>query len=416
MTRMAIFVPHQDDETNLVGNILAEFVKEYEVFIVYSSLDTDKKKAEIRIREAIAACGVYGIDKSHITFLGFSDTPNKAGHHFYTDGDESITDRLYEILIKIKPEIIIGTDFDFHSDHRMLSLALDDAVRRAIKTIKDYYPEYLKGFCYDTAYYGVDDYSASSLGEMRINGSLLGNPSYRWENRISIKSNQPNGFIFNKLAYKALSCHKSQHAILHARSVINADNVFWQKRTDNLLLKNAKVTTSSGNVSKLCDLKVIDTDDIITMDPLKIDFSKGLWIPNETDRNPWIKIEFGEEKTIEQIVLHGDPNNADKTKCEIELLANDNRFELNYLQPYGQESTININAIKCSCILIAVHTRNPISEIEVFESIKDSFFQEYKYHTKPVCCKSMDYIDSLIYKGIVFKEKIQRKLNEFKHN
>lgn len=44
------------------------------------------------------------------------------------------------------PEVIIGTDFDFHSDHRMVSLALDEAVFNIMNEIKTYTPLYLKDF------------------------------------------------------------------------------------------------------------------------------------------------------------------------------------------------------------------------------------------------------------------------------
>ena len=73
---------------------------------------------------------------------------------------------------------------------------------------------------------------------------------------------------------------------MHARKVINADNVFWKKRTDNLLIRDATITATSGDISKISDLQVIDTDDIITEDPLKIDYSKGLWKPHDSDLKP----------------------------------------------------------------------------------------------------------------------------------
>lgn len=48
LKKIIIFVPHQDDEINLVGNILDELVEHYSVYIVYSSLEMDSKKAETR--------------------------------------------------------------------------------------------------------------------------------------------------------------------------------------------------------------------------------------------------------------------------------------------------------------------------------------------------------------------------------
>ena len=317
MEKLVIFVPHQDDETNLAGNILSYLVKKYDVYVVYSSLEVNPDKASIRKKEAVNACAVYGIEKDNVIFLEFPDTPNRNGHHFFTDGDKSITLKFEEILRKLMPEVIIGTDFDFHSDHRMVSLALDEAVFNIMNEIQTYTPLYLKGFCYETAYYGVDDYSATDLKNTKVAKIPLSNVSYKWEDRISLNSQEKNGFIFFKTPFKALKCHKSQYAAMHARKVINADNVFWKKRTDNLLIRDATITATSGDISKISDLKVIDTDDIITEDPLKIDYSKGLWNPDDSDLEPCINIVFNGEKNVEQIVLHGSPTSDHIEKCNI---------------------------------------------------------------------------------------------------
>ena len=166
--KLVIFVPHQDDETNLAGNILSYLVKQYDVYVVYSSLDVNPDKALGRKQEARNACAVYGIEKDNVIFLGFPDTPNRNGCHFFTNVDRSIIQKFEEILRNLKPEVIIGTDFDFHSDHRMVSLALDEAVFNIMNENKTYTPLYLKGFCYETAYYGVDDYSATDLKKTEV--------------------------------------------------------------------------------------------------------------------------------------------------------------------------------------------------------------------------------------------------------
>ena len=56
MEKLVIFVPHQDDETNLAGNILSYLVKKYDVYVVYSSLEVNPDKASIRKKEAVNAC------------------------------------------------------------------------------------------------------------------------------------------------------------------------------------------------------------------------------------------------------------------------------------------------------------------------------------------------------------------------
>ena len=142
MNRVIVFVPHQDDETNLAGNILSALAEKYDTYVVYSSLEMEKSKARIREKEAINACFVYGITESHIIFLNYPDTPNREGYHYYTSGDKSIIKKIEKILISLKPEIIIGTDFDFHSDHRMLSLALDEAVHNVMIENQKYMPLY----------------------------------------------------------------------------------------------------------------------------------------------------------------------------------------------------------------------------------------------------------------------------------
>ena len=412
LKKIIIFVPHQDDEINLVGNILDELVKHYSVYIVYSSLEMDSKKAEIRKKEAMNSCMLYGIEANHIKFLGFPDTPNSSGKHYFTDGDVEIVNKIYEVIESIKPDIIIGTDFDFHSDHRMLSLALDEALCKILKRFADYKPIYLKGFCYETAYYGVEDYSASALENTKSKSKQLSNVSYRWEDRLSISNNHKNCFIFQQKAFKALKCHKSQYALLHARSVINSDNVFWQKRTDNLLLNNCHITASSGDVNKLCDLKVIDTKDIITVDPRKIDYTKGLWIPDENDLNPIINIQFDSEMNIHQIVLHGNPMNNEVELCNIKIIINHNIFSVEKLMPYGYPTILNVDNISCCHMEIRLLSKTCFSEIEIFENSNNK--QSLLHGNDRTNVKKstlIDHMDIFIFNGFVLIEKIKRKID-----
>jgi len=411
MGKLVIFVPHQDDETNLAGNILSYLVRQYDVYVVYSSLDANPDKARIRKQEARNACAVYGIKKENVIFLGLPDTPNRNGRHFFTDGDKSIILKFEEILRTLMPEVIMGTDFDFHSDHRMVSLALDEAVFNIMNKIKTYTPLYLKGFCYETAYYGVDDYSATDLKNTKVAKMPLSNVSYKWEDRISLNSQEKNSFIFLKTPFKALKCHKSQYAAMHARKVINADNVFWKKRTDNLLIRDATITATSGDISKISDLKVIDTDDIITEDPLKIDYSKGLWKPDDSDLKPCINIVFNGEKTVEQIVLHGSPTSDHIEKCNIEIYLGEQTVKVYSLMPYGQPTILNIDRVQCSHIEIRSLSQTCISEIEVFQPaqrIINKLNCVRQLNSKKI--KLVDFCDRCLFKGFILIEKVKRKI------
>lgn len=418
MKKLVLFVPHQDDETNLAGNILPCLTKEYDTYVIYSSLDVNKRLGQIRKKEALAACEVFGVRKKNIFFLEYPDTPNRCGSHFFSEGDRNIVQNLEGILRDLKPEIIIGTDFDFHCDHRMLSLALDEAVCNILREDRKYNPVYLKGFCYETAYYGVDDYSASALDDTRTVSDLMGNVSYNWEDRISVKGIEKKGFIFFRTAFKALRCHESQYAVMHARSVINADNVFWNKRTDNLLIRNAKLKASSGDVSKICDLKVIDTDDIISLDPLKIDYSNGLWKPDISDKSPCIYIDFVEITQIVQIVLHGDPMSNQKENCDIDIVfGDDNIKKVEYLMPYGRPTVINLD--KTACLHIEIRFLNPvcISEIELFSESEcdvDLLSNTSSGVSKKNRC--LDLFDRLMFNVYVLLLRIKRKVSRWNLN
>lgn len=413
MEKLIVFVPHQDDEINLVGNILFELVKKYEVYIVYSSLEIDKSKAEIRKRESFKACKIYGINKEHIIFLGYPDTFNKTGHHFFTDGNSFIINDFKNIIESLYPQIIIGTDFDFHSDHRMLSLALDEAMRNVLLENKNYHPKYLKGFCYETAYYGIEDYSASALEQTKVKSNLLGNVSYRWEDRISIKSHERNGFILFKKAYKALKCYSSQCAVLHARSIINADNIFWEKRTDNLMLF-AKIYSNNNLVPSLNDFMVIDTNDIITIDQKLINYSKGVW--QSKGKSTEIIIKWPQKVRIDRLVFHGNPNLA--IKKELCVCVNNEQgnkiCEINSINEYGRATQIIFDAVECDTLKIICESRDKIIELSEIEAylgdsllvLQSTFIDNKVYKTN----KLIDYFDQLIFKTVVLKTKVKRKI------
>lgn len=380
MEKCLIFVPHQDDETNIAGNVLGRLNESYEVFIVYSSIDCDSKIARIRKKEAIAACDVWGINQSHIIFLNYPDTPNRKGKHFYSDiKNRKIVCDIEELIMLYMPELIIGVDFDSHSDHRMISLAVDEAIGKVIKWQyqnrgyeKSYIPTVLKGFAYETAYYGPKDYCASNLGDTDIKTKNLANPSFEWERRISIKSDEKVQLIWRRKAYKALKCHHSQYAILHADSVINADNVFWQKRTDNLLFNNnVKVITSSGNAKKLTDFMVLDTKDIITENPREIDYSYANWKPSDDDNLPSVFVSFGELTDVDHLVLHGSLNDEEDRMIHGAVYINNELITIvNQIRAYGRATYVKIGRknVRSIRILFSPDDNIELCELEIFNN------------------------------------------------
>jgi len=74
-----------------------DVLTQYEVYVLYSSIDTNPRHAIVRKQEATAACAVWGINREHIIFLDYPDTANKVGTHFYTDGDKRIEESMQTI-------------------------------------------------------------------------------------------------------------------------------------------------------------------------------------------------------------------------------------------------------------------------------------------------------------------------------
>ena len=50
MRKMLLVGPHHDDEINLAGNILDRLERDYEVFVLYSSLDIREKQGMTRTK------------------------------------------------------------------------------------------------------------------------------------------------------------------------------------------------------------------------------------------------------------------------------------------------------------------------------------------------------------------------------
>ena len=144
---------------------------------------------------------------------------------------------------------------------------------------------------------------------------------------------------------------------------------------------------------------------------MKIDYSKGLWKPDDSDLNPCINIAFKEEKTIEQIVLHGSPMIDHIEKCNIEIHLGERILRVDSLMPYGQPTILNIDMVQCSQIEIRLLSKTYISEIEVFQPVQ-------RNENKLRCVRQInsnsnkwiDFCDRCLFKGFVLIEKVKRKM------
>lgn len=335
---LMVIVPHEDDEINIAGTVIdgarAEGMRVICVFVTNGDY---QYIPEVRLNEAVQALAVLGVPEEDIVFLGYPDggahaersvfihgqtkpvvingrmetcgTPQKAEfcmkewriHHTWT-WDHLLLD-LRTVILKYAPEGIIAVDFEKHPDHRMVSMAFEKAMSDILnRSCNAYQPVVLKAFAYNTAFEGVQDFYQSNLLSAKINPDTLllpgqmDNPGFEWGERLRFpvpEACRTQDLGKNKM-FRALTCHMSQKAMRRAERLINGDQVFWQKRTDNLCFMG-RVTVSSGEGKYLHDFQTINTRDIA---PPQVTYEEYLWIPDSADRHPWCRCDFLQPQDI----------------------------------------------------------------------------------------------------------------------
>lgn len=157
--KMLLVVPHPDDEMLVGGSALYQFAqdKDWETFVLYTTEGAALHESpEVRMKEAARALKVMGIPESQIIFLGYGNewqgqyniynAPedlelvslkgkrqtfalrshpeycfHKTGeHHKFTRYNYKRD--LQDVILAIKPEIIIAVDVDDHQEHMATSL------------------------------------------------------------------------------------------------------------------------------------------------------------------------------------------------------------------------------------------------------------------------------------------------------
>ena len=312
MKKAIIFAPHQDDEINIAGGILSSLLaNNIEVKVVYSTNGDYCTKASTRISECKKALKVFGISEENIYFMGYSDQTREEDTHLYMTEKNSIwkskknimktyhpfgeneVSMIYEkkhhefnkdnfikdivyVLEDYKPDYIYCIDFDSHADHRALSLSVEKAIGLLINKHIDYRPIIYKAFAYPTFYYGYKDLNNINIKSTAFKTEPysycdMENPYYSWASRIRFPVSEKvcNKFLLKNKVFSALNCHKSQCINGRASSTINGDQIFWQRRTDNLL-NESKLTVTSGNMEKLHDFMLFDCNNIMGGDSKKV--------------------------------------------------------------------------------------------------------------------------------------------------
>lgn len=338
--RVMLLVPHQDDDINVLGGVMEEYVKYgSEVYVVFSTNGDYYDLAEQRYREAITALGRVGIPKEQILFLGYGDQWNPDGPHLYNaepgqvmtsfigrqetygtqakaayrEGNPYTVDSFLAdveaVILEYLPDVIYCVDYDYNIDHRALSLGFEKVMGRILNTQQDYRPMVFKGFAYNSAWASEKDFYEENLLSTKNVFEMPEDPLpgvFRWGDRVRlpVQGESLSRSVISAKNYKVLSDYASQNANMRSDRIINSDKVFWQRQTESLCY-GATVTTSSSNPELLRDFMLLESRDLKGNGDFPYD---GVWIPAETDGEKQVRVTFSEPQRVDTIVLYDHPD------------------------------------------------------------------------------------------------------------
>ncbi len=346
-TRVLILAPHPDDEINIAGNMILNLAAaKAEIFVAYSTNGDFENPAEIRAQEAVDALKILGVPGENIIFLGYGDTFNGKGNphifsaetptkspagHVETYAAKNFVDYakktfgkhspytrenfkrdLKNLLLELRANIIFCVDFDSHADHRALSVLFEEVLGEILSARNDYRPEVYKKFAYATAFTAAPDFYATNLRATKkpklgetdtYDFDFIDRANYVWENRVRFPvaetCRQP--ILKDNPVAEAIFAHKSQRNEWNALRILNSDEIFFERRTDSQTF-SAKIGATSGDASKVCDFKIIDTKNV-DISPAQIE--NNLWQPSDSQKK--IFFEWKEPVQVQKIVIYGNP-------------------------------------------------------------------------------------------------------------
>ena len=399
--RVMLLVPHQDDEYNVLGGVMEEYVKYgSEVFVVYSTNGDYYGMVEDRYWEAIHALGRVGIPEDHILFLGYGDEWNPEGPHIYnaepgqvvtsfigrqeTYGTrfhavyregraytaENYLSDIEAVLLEYRPDVIFCVDQDDNTDHQALSMGFEKVMGKILKEDTDYRPLVFKGFAYSSAWRAERDFYAENLLATQNVFESPDSPVhriYRWEERtrLPVHGESLSRSLLGAEGNKVISTHFSQEAGVRPIRILNGDKVFWQRRTDSVCY-GAVITASSSNPELLRDFMLLDNRNLKEKRYWPYD---GVWIPEGADGEKQVQVTFPEPQRIDTIVLYDHPDKASNVLNARIAFDDGTTLETGALDPGGaaSEFVVEKTAVTSFTVtLLETEGQAGLTEIEAF--------------------------------------------------
>ena len=405
-----VIIPHQDDDINLVGGMIEQYVEGgSNVTVVFTTNGDRFGDFNVRSAEAIHALTALDVKQENIYFLCFGDQwmPQYNGEeelgHIYnsidpdvlwtsrhgstaTYGSQCATPYLdlpytrsnyvysFQSIIQEKmPDTIFVIDYDSHTDHRATSLFFEESMGNILTLHPDYHPTVYKGFAYGTAWTAVADFydSINLLSTVHPTEEIWAYASFGYDwaerERFPISSTNLNWVMMNNSIYRSFSHYRSQFAFEHTPQVLNGDKVFWERRTDSLLY-GAEVFAGEEKTSLLTDFKLKDFDAIA---PFKSQTFRYVPLQDNT-----VTIRTESEITINSICLYDNLDPAANILAGYIDFSDGSRIEFTELEPDGSGTSLTFPEKTISWMeIVAKEVEGEtagLAEVEAFYDIPGS--------------------------------------------
>lgn len=295
-TRILILAPFAGDELALAGNCIQNFsAAKAEIFIAYS--------AEKNLSAAAEVLKIFGIPREKILSIG----------------EKNLKHNLKNILLELRANIIFCPDFDFQAEYKILSAAFEEVMGEILSAQKKYFPEVYKKFICATALNAPPDfYAPNLLPTVRpkvgttdgYNFDILSRANYLWESRVRFPVRCQKSLMKDNPVAAAIFACKSKRNDLNALKILNSDEIFFERNTNNLTY-SAKISATSGEPSKVSDFKIFH------------DF----WQPTLDDTKKILSFDWQEPVQVRRIVIYGNP--SDESAAKILLTLETDNFRAN---------------------------------------------------------------------------------------
>lgn len=336
--KVLLAVPHQDDELFVGGGLFKTLAQSgaYEAYVVFmTNGDFFAHEAGIRLRESLyVLTKLYGIEESHIFFLGYGDGWRNGLHLYHQEGDQPLVSEagrtetygieghgdyrwersgrhssyrradikrdLRDVLEEVRADLLLAVDFDKHPDHRAASLLVEECLGELLRKYPAYRPLVLKRFAYDGVWKGRPDFF-----DIPRKGTVLAelskSPYTETEMlRFAMPEDCATPYLFKNFLFRAFRCYQTQEIWQKADEIINIDEVYFRRNSDNLLYK-AQIDASSGNPEYLRDFKLFDCKDVISREPVPAECG---WKPERSDQEKRVWIRFEHPVTVGGIAVY----------------------------------------------------------------------------------------------------------------